>query len=472
MSARRTAPRHWRNTKLASHPFPEHPKFSQPEEIILELNAIQASILRHRPQPYVGTHFALRIDNPEHGRLLIKRLTPLIASAANCRDQQSWISIGISYAGLRLLGLPETSLASFPEAFRTGMAGRAAQLMDTGPNAPSHWDPAFQGNQMHVCLNVFSSGGEAWEKTRALAHEQFVDLHGITLLGAHQFGSHPDNLNPFGYKDGISEPAIEGNDVEPLPGQGAPIKAGEFILGYPGESGEPLKMPQPDILGRNGTFLAFRKYRSRLGAFNDYLRSQASTPAGRELIAAKLVGRWRSGAPLTLAPEADDPELGADYRRNNDFTYADDPNGQRVPLGCHMRRMNPRDSKVSVMTDVNVHRLIRCGTSYGKPYDESVTASQDQDDERGVYFMLISAKAHETLEFLQREWVNNGNFQNLGDERDPLIGLHEENDMFTVPAKPVRKRLVGIQTFNVLKGGEYLFMPSLPALQWIADSGR
>ena len=112
------------------------------------------------------------------------------------------------------------------------------------------------------------------------------------------FGAQPGDLNPLGYKDSIGQPAIEGSGVEPLPGQGRPIKAGEFILGYPGEAGVPLPMPQPDVLGRNGTFVGLRKYQSRVGTFNRFLREHAETEQERELLAAKLVGRWRSGAPL------------------------------------------------------------------------------------------------------------------------------------------------------------------------------
>ena len=112
------------------------------------------------------------------------------------------------------------------------------------------------------------------------------------------FGAQPGDRNSLGYKDGIDQPAIEGSGVEPLPGQGQPIKAGEFILGYPGEGGILLPTPQPDILARNGTYVGFRKYQSRVGAFNRFLRVNGSTDEERELIAAKLVGRWRSGAPL------------------------------------------------------------------------------------------------------------------------------------------------------------------------------
>src|SRR4029077_14836092 len=130
---------------------------------------------------------------------------------------------------------------------------------------------------------------------------------GVSVLAMQDFGAQPGDLNSLGYKDGIDQPAIEGSGVDPLPGQGRPIKAGEFILGYPGESGVPLPMPRPDILGRNGTFAGLRKYQSRVGTFNRFLREHARTEQERELLAAKLMGRWRSGAPLTLAPTHDDP---------------------------------------------------------------------------------------------------------------------------------------------------------------------
>ena len=144
---------------------------------------------------------------------------------------------------------------------------------------------------------------------------------------------------------------------DPLPGQGQPIKAGEFVLGYPVRQAFPLPMPQPDILGRNGTYVGFRKYQSRVGAFNRFLRANGSTEDERELLAAKLVGRWRSGAPLMLAPDVDNPSLGADLQRNNDFNYSNDPRGRQAPFGCHIRRMNPRDTKLTRLTDVKLHRV-------------------------------------------------------------------------------------------------------------------
>ena len=87
---------------------------------------------------------------------------------------------------------------------------------------------------------------------------------------------------------------------------------------------------------------------------------------------------------------------------------------------------------------------------------------------RDLYSLFISAKAMATLEFLQQEWVNDGNFMRLGDERDPQVGLQPADGVFTIPKDPVRRRVHGIETFNVLRGGEYLFMPSLSALDWIS----
>jgi deferrochelatase/peroxidase EfeB len=228
-------------------------------------------------------------------------------------------------------------------------------------------------------------------------------------------------------------------------------------------------MPQPEELGRNGTFAGVRKYQSRVGSFNRFLQKNAKTDEDRELLAAKLVGRWRSGAPLTLAPTKDDPAVGEDPQRNNDFTYANDPQGKQVPLGCHMRRMNPRDTPMARLTDVNLHRIIRRSTTYGVPYDPNATSEHYDEVEHGIYFIFIGARVMETIEFLQREWINDGNFMNLGKERDPTVGLHEEPGTFTIPKDPVRRRIHGIETFNVLRGGEYFFMPSLSALRWLAD---
>jgi Dyp-type peroxidase family len=436
----------------------------------LELTEIQATILRPRPAPYFGTHVLLRVDDPRAGRELLHRLTPYVHSAENWWDAAPpWLSVAVSYRGLEALGVPRDSLDSFPEAFRVGMAARARELRDDGINDPKNWEPPFGTGDVHIGLSAFSDSDETRRSVLASAREQYETISGVSVLAVQDFGAQPDDLNPLGYKDGIDQPAIEGSGVEPLPGEGRSIKAGEFILGYPGEAGVPLRMPQPDILGRNGAYVGFRKYQTRVGAFNRFLHANGSTEEERELLAAKLVGRWRSGAPLTLAPDADNPAIGADVRQNNSFNYAKDQRGLQVPLGCHIRRMNPRDSELTRLTDVNIHRLIRRGTAYGAPYDPNALSAEADEIPRGVIFLFISAKTMATIEFLQQEWINDGNFIGAGDERDPIIGLQDEEATFTIPKEPVRRRVHGIETFNVLRGGEYFFMPSLSALRWLAE---
>jgi Dyp-type peroxidase family len=439
----------------------------------LELHEIQATVLRPRPAPYFGSHVLLRVDEPAAGRAFLRRLIPHVDSAAGWWSATDpWIAVGISYTGLKALGLSEDSLQSFPEAFREGMAARARQLGDTGINDPKNWDKAYGKGEVHIGLSAFSDSEESRHRTLGIARQQLEGFSGVSVLAMQDFGAQPGDRNSLGYKDGIAQPAIEGSGVDPLPGQGQPIKAGEFILGYPGEAGFPLPMPQPDILGRNGTYVGFRKYQSRVGAFNRFLQAHGNTEAERELLAAKLVGRWRSGAPLALAPEVDDPSLGADPQRNNDFSYANDLRGRQAPFGCHIRRLNPRDTKLTRLTDVKLHRLIRRGTTYGPPYDPNALSEADDEVSRGAYFLFISAKAMATIEFLQQEWINDGNFIGIGDERDPIIGLQDEGAAFTIPRDPVRRLVRGIETFNVLRGGEYFFMPSLSSLKWLSDSQR
>jgi Dyp-type peroxidase family len=435
----------------------------------LELHEIQATVLRPRPAPYFGTHVLLRVDDAQAGRAFLRRLTPYVDSATDSRiAANTWLDVGISYAGLEALGLSQNSLQSFPETFRVGMAARATQLGDVGVNDPKNWDKPFGTSQVHIGVSAFTNSEEKWRRALAIAREQYQGFSGVTVLGMQDFGAQPGDLNALGYKDGIDQPAIEGGFELP-PAFGRPIKAGEFILGYPSETGSPLPMPQPDILGRNGTYVGFRKYQARVGAFNRFLRENGSTKEEQELLAAKLVGRWRSGAPLTLAPDKDNPAIGADPQRNNNFDYANDPHGRQVPFGAHIRRMNPRDTKLTRLTDVNIHRLIRRGTTYGPPYDSNAMSVADDEVARGSIFLFISAKAMATIEFLQQEWINDGDFIGANGERDPIIGRQEEGATFTIPKEPVRRRIRGIQTFNVLKGGEYFFMPSLSALKWLGD---
>ena len=224
-------------------------------------------------------------------------------------------------------------------------------------------------------------------------------------------------------------------------------------------------MPQPEVLGRNGTYAVLRKLHQRVAAFRQYLRSNSSSPEEEELLAAKMMGRWRSGAPLALSPERDDPSLGGDRERNNDFLYSDDPVGLKTPTGSHIRRTNPRDAKIAGV--VRLHRMIRRGTAYGPPLPEGVM--EDDGVDRGIMFVFLGAHLKRQFEFVQSEWVNDSTFIGGSGEKDPIGGANDGTGEFTIPRRPVRRRLKGLSRFVITHGGEYLFVPGLRALQWLAD---
>lgn len=442
------------------------------DRVTLQLGDIQALILRSRPEPYVGIYAMLHVDEAAGGRDLIARLARHIPSAEDwAEDLTAWTGVAISYAGLKALGVPEDSLSSFPLAFRQGMAAREHQLRDYGENAPESWEDVYRDEHCHIALTIYAADKPGLDGAVEKAMAEYNASSGVTLIGTHEFGADEDAENPFGFRDSISQPTVAGAGVDPQPGQERAIAPGEFILGENSETGQPLGLPQPEALGRNGSFVVLRKYDSRVGAFNDFLRAHAEGEEEQHRLAAKMFGRWRSGAPLVLAQDRDDPALGEDYARNNDFDYSDDASGFICPHAAHARRMNPRGSEVTILSDENIHRIIRRSSTFGPKWTPEVTAADDEDDTRGLFFIFISARAFDTVEFLQQEWINRGNFLDIGEERDPIVGLHEEPGTFTIPANPVRRRVNGVTTFNRLRGGEYLFMPSLSALRWIGSQG-
>jgi len=433
-------------TDLLSGPVPAEPT------VALELDDIQAPVVHPRPTRYAGTVILARIDDRRNGRELLRRLISFVPSAAGPTEshREAWAAVALSFQGLKALGVPEDTLASFPPEFQQGMATRAADLGDTGESAPERWEPPFGTGQVHVVLSLVAADQESLAIVLERARQARAQLPGLQVVYRQDVYQLASGRTSFGYKDGIGNPAIEGSGAAVLPGQGPALKAGEFVLGYPDQTGNLPAMPQPAVLGRNGTFVAWRKLHTRVAAFRRYLRDNSSSPDEEALLAAKIVGRWPSGAPLILAPERDDPALGADEQRNNDFLYHEaDPHGLICPHGAHARRTNPRDSEI--IGDVNLHRMIRRSTSYGPPLPPGVL--DDDGAERGIVFVFIGAHLDRQFEFVKSQWLNDG------------------TGTFTIPRRPIRRRLHGVERFVITRGGEYCFLPSLSALRWLAKPG-
>ena len=205
-------------------------------------------------------------------------------------------------------------------------------------------------------------------------------------------------------------------------------------------------------------------------------RAQARAALTQRIaLAAKFVGRWPSGAPLTLSPERDDHELG----RANEFGYAElDIAGERCPVGAHVRRANPRDAldpsagAEASLAIVKRHRILRRGRLYGDvvPLDQLLDQGGAGDDqERGLHFLCLCANLARQFEFIQHTWVNNSKFGGLYDDVDPIAGTPTDlGGTFTMPARPVRRRVVGVPRFSTVRGGAYFFLPGMAALRFLA----
>ena len=435
---------------------------------VLELDDIQSGVLRPRPSPYAATYILLRIDERRAGRELLRRLIAVVTSAAapDAAGRDTSVSVALTFEGLKALGAPQASLDSFTWEFRQGMAARAKALGDVGESAPERCEPPFGTSDIHVVLIGVAPDEARLEAALAGGRAAIADLAGVTAIWRQDCRAPPDHKEPFGFRDGISHPAIEGSGIPGDNPYDPPLKAGELVLGYRDETGSLPPAPQPDVLGRNGTYVAFRKLHQMVAEFRRYLRANASGPEDEELLAAKVMGRWRSGAPLALCPLHDDPALGADTARHNAFMFrADDSTGYKTPPGSHVRRSNPRDADVAGVA--RLHRMIRRGTAYGPLLPEGVL--DDDGADRGLMFAFVGAHLKRQFEFVQSEWINGGEFLGLGDAKDPVTGSADGAGSYSIPRRPLPRRLHNLARFVVTRGGEYGFMPGLRALRWLAE---
>lgn len=433
----------------------------------LELDDIQRAVLSPRPTPYAAAYVLFRIDDRDHGRELMRRASAVVTSAADSMSPlgETWVSVAVSHHGLRALGVPRESLATFAWEFQQGMAARAKALGDTGECGPENWEPPLGTPDVHVVVVALAPDSAQLDAAIDRVRPAYHALPGVTAIWRQDCYALPTGTEPFGYRDGISHPAVEGSGIAGSNRLEVPLKAGEFVLGYRDEIGG-VQTPRPEVLGRNGSYVAFRKLHQRVALFRRYLKDNSTDPADEELLAAKIMGRWRSGAPLALSPLRDDPGIGADPWQSNSFLYEqDDPQGFATPRGCHIRRGNPRDA--SVAGAPRLHRMIRRGTAYGPPLPEGVL--QDDGADRGLMFAFIGAHLGRQFEFVQSEWMNDGVFFGAGGEADPIVGSNGSPHDFTIPRRPLRRRLKSLPRFVVMRGGEYCFIPGLNALRWIGD---
>ncbi len=297
----------------------------------------------------------------------------------------------------------------------------------------------------------------------------------------------------FGFLDGVSQPGIRGltRSSKPTyrPDQGLPgqdlIWPGEFVFGYPGQHpDDPVKPgPPPEMAApwmKNGSFMVFRRLEQKVPEFRRFVAQQAARLGmDRELLAARMIGRWKSGAPMELAPLRDDHRLGADNNRNNYFAYADDPLQRRCPYAAHIRKVYPRDDTGS-LAEAQRHRIIRAGIPFGPEVEPGETVTRHS---RGLMFVCYQTSIERQFEYIQRNYANNPEFVD-GKTRpgggpvtpgyDPIIGQAPgqgarmmDEPYPNYPAGSRRTTLQLPQQFVTLTAAGYFFMPSLSALRTV-----
>lgn len=462
---------------------------------------IQGNILRGYGKDYVR-HLVLTVDKPAAARGWLRdaisgdeSLTPQITTGEPRTEglESTCVNIGITHAGLAALGVPPASLKSFPHEFVAGMAARNKLIGDTGPSDPSKWKAEWRHvERVHLMISVHADDS----KDRASVAERILSTSGAFRLLAELDGDGFDGgVVHFGFKDSISQPQFKGvhgpntrRDDQPF------VEFGAMLLGHrtPVENLY-WEVPVPNVLGQNGSFNAFRVLEQQVEEFEDFLTACAdellTKPVGeellppgvesqwdppmsrhaamREMIAAKMLGRWRNGVPMELSPTSPSPQPPIEDTGLNNFGYSTDPDGQRCPIGSHLRRSNPRDAKTVQRNTNHARRIIRRGIPYGPKFDPQDPVKA----ERGLLGSFMCASLTGQFEALLYDWTNLG----LQDPRitgsnDPILGNNDP--LFSRMSFPVGEDVVtfrGFSHFVHTRGGAYLFQPSISAIRHLAS---
>lgn len=423
--------------------------------------------------PHAHFYFLQIADRRFLQRIGVGALEITSARTVRAGSPERVVNLAFTEQGLAACGMGEDVRASFSAPFREGMLARASYNGDVGDSDPEHWDACWSSG-VHAMVACYATTAEDLARYAAELEQA---IEGVAVVADRQIAGivftekdHPVYLdNPecqppdgtlveqFGFRDGISDVALEGWSEGLVRGAGklvddawAPVASGEFLWGYRNELAEYPPAPKPESLARNGTYLVYRKLEQDVRRFREYLLGAAERSGlSADAIAAQLVGRQRDGTPLIATP-------GQDV---NDFRYASDPEGRVCPMGAHVRRTNPRDSLGPDTLLINHHRLMRRGISYGSRYAEA-----SADEQRGLVFMALNASISDQFEFIQQQWVNSGNDLFQGDQDDPITG-QKSGKHISVTVEDTPLTLAPMPAFVRMRGGDYFFLPSLSALR-------
>lgn len=441
---------------------------------LLDMQGIILSGYGHLPY---SEYIYLKISDPAACRTWLRLLIPNVThgnwqidARGKAKKPHYAVNLALGRSGVAALGLDPAS-AGFTEEFVQGMASpmRSRVLGDVGANDPSKWEFGAPDSGLDILLIIQAQSREDLEQYTS-QHKREAAAYGLTEAIPSQIGYlRADSREHFGYVDSISQPNILGSPVKPKDDQ-PQIQPGDFAMGHLNAYGNLPASPSVSArdLGRNGSYLVLRKLRQDVFGFRKFVQGSGADDARREIVRAKLVGRWNSGAAITRYP-TQDPGAGNPL---NDFGYTQDPNGMGCPFGAHIRRSNPRDSldvnPAESLQNVSRHRIVRRGVLYG---DElPLDAKKDDGADRGILFIAINTDIQRQFEFIQQTWVTNPKFGGLYSDPDPIVGNADPSTVsnFTMPSPTVREQLGNLPLFVTMTGGAYFFLPSISALRYFS----
>lgn len=463
----------------------------------------------------------------------------------------TWMNLAFTHAGIAFLGA--SGADEFPAEFQAGMKARAAANHDTGASDPSNWVAALRDGDTHALMIVASDGQEDLGEN-VLRYVHNMGIHGVQLVYLQEGTVRQDEPGHehFGFRDGVSQPGVRHFDshvpaltaatakpVHGNPGQDR-LHAGEFVLGYPTQlfvekdcGGGKKVAPNPDegpisplhapgagagdetapAWGTNGSYLVFRRLAQNVAGFREMVEKLAKAgdfgTADPAVVGAKLVGRYKSGAPLektadegvlfagdptfvttdgdpsravalalgvTAATKTPEGDLAEDRRLNNHFEYGDDL-GAVVPRAAHIRKVYPRDGNRTAQpksgdeNDSQTHRIIRRGIPFGTSFRPGLGAAGhggkpgvEEPGDRGLLFLCYQSSLKRQFEFIQQQWVHNEDFPLPGDGEDPIIAQTPDGQFSLQDEQGVNKPHKQLMHFVTMTGGEYFFQPSISAL--------
>jgi deferrochelatase/peroxidase EfeB len=462
----------------------------------IDYSDVQGTILRgYRVD--LARHFILELTDEVGARRLGSMIDgtsgmPQVTTAERWSAKpELFLNVGFTRAGLARLGLTDDQLATFDPAFQLGATAPATaeRVGDVGASAPGNWIGGLaDGDAVHVVLSLWITRDRSvLERATATLRAAFSGR--VKELSAHDARGLSGDRIHFGYRDSIAQPTILGAPPRKhaIPDDQPVVPTGEFLLGYPNASGATIQV-EPRELSMNGSYSAFRILEQDVAGFEAFLGEYAAKAGiDRELLAAKVCGRWRNGNPLELTP--DEPEPLLPWSRLNEFQYVDaDPGrddtlGLKCPIGSHIRRNNPRDAAV-VGTDSIHHRIVRRAMPYGPDYDPDHPDSRP----RGLIGHFINASIAFQFEFLSGQWDNasifvkaapgnnpqclgNAVFNISGD--DIFLGINDPSkSSFTLAAcgkgGKANTTISGFDRLITTKGGAYCCLPSISGLKYLA----